>query len=268
MAAIADEFARWVADLNPTDADRELANRALRDTDAGVRAARLAAAGASADVGAVDSWIELVGDASKDVDFSGPAVPGGLAVKMFPCCYALQRPIDTLSKLRPGLDPAQIGRIVLRTPAATVAPLIHHRPETGLQAKFSIEYAAATALLDQDNGLASFTDEAVRRPAARRLMEVVEVQLTDGGDGLLAGVLEAEVHAGGEVLRSRGRYPPGSPQRPPTDQEPGRKMAGCLAGTPVDPGSIDWSSAGGILHRYVCRQARHVDVDGTLLWTD
>jgi 2-methylcitrate dehydratase PrpD len=75
--------------------------------DAGVRAARLAAAGASADVGAVDSWIELVGGASNNVDLSGPAVPGGLAIKMFPCCYALQRPIDTLSsKLSPKLDPA------------------------------------------------------------------------------------------------------------------------------------------------------------------
>jgi 2-methylcitrate dehydratase PrpD len=159
-----------------------------------------------------------------------------------------------------------------------VAPLIHHHPETGLQARFSIEYAAATALLDQDHGLASFTDEAVRRPGARRLMDLVEVQLTDGGDGLLAGELEAEVHARGEVHRTRSRFPPGSPQRPPSDQELRRKVADCLADTPVDHGSIDWSSAGSILHRYLCRPTRqthacasehgHADIDGTLSWKD
>jgi 2-methylcitrate dehydratase PrpD len=220
--------------------------------DAGVRAAHLAAVGATADVSAVDSWIALVSGEAAEVDLSGPAVPGGLAIKMFPCCYALQRPIDALSALvRRGLDPAEVSRIVLRTPAGTVAPLIHRRPQTGLQAKFSMEYAAATALLDRHQGFASFTDEAVRRPEARRLVDLVEVQLTDGGDWLLAGEFEAQVYAGGEVLHTRSRFPPGSPQHPPTDQELMRKVADCLAGTSLDPASIDWSSAGDVLRRYL-----------------
>ena len=33
------------------------------------------------------------------VDPSGPAVPNGLAIKLYPCCYALQRPISALSEL-------------------------------------------------------------------------------------------------------------------------------------------------------------------------
>src|SRR4029450_4622366 len=86
-----------------------------------------------------------------------PAGTGGLAVKVFPCCYALQRPISALSALE--IDPADVPRIVLRPPKGTVAPLIHHRPDTGLQGKFSIEYAAATALLDDYSGFWAFTDE-------------------------------------------------------------------------------------------------------------
>jgi 2-methylcitrate dehydratase PrpD len=219
--------------------------------DAGVRAARLAAAGASADISAVDAWLALLGADPTRIDLSSPAVPGGLALKVYPCCYALQRPISALAYLAAqGLDSARVDRIVLRTPKGTVTPLIHHRPNTGLQAKFSLEYAAATALLDPYQGFASFTDEAVRRPAARRLVELVEVQLTDGGDWLLAGELEMEVHAGAEVFRGRSTYPPGSPGRPPTHDEFQRKVGDCLTGTALDPATVDWSSAGDVLRRY------------------
>ena len=105
--------------------------------DAGIRAARLAAAGAQADPEAVDAWLSLVGGDPAAVDPSGPAVPNGLAIKLYPCCYALQRPISTLSEwseLAPELDPAGIRRIVLRTPEATVVPLIHHRPASDCRA--------------------------------------------------------------------------------------------------------------------------------------
>lgn len=221
-------------------------------TEAGVRAARLVAAGAGADVYAVDSWLALMGGDPTGVDLTGPAVPGGLAIKIFPCCYALQRPISAVADLaRQGVDPASVDRVVFRTPKATMTPLIHHRPDTGLKAKFSIEYAAATALLDTHQGFASFTDEGAQRPEARRLVELVEVQLSTGGDWLLAGELEVEVHAAGAVFSNRSQFPPGSPQRPPTHEELMRKVGDCLVGTSLDPKSINWGSAREILHRYL-----------------
>jgi 2-methylcitrate dehydratase PrpD len=220
--------------------------------EAGVRAAGLAAAGASADVFAVDVWLKLLGGDPAGLDLTGPAVPGGLAVKLFPCCYALQRPISALAELsKAGLDHRRVSRIVLRTPHGTVTPLIHHAPTTGLQAKFSLEYAAAAALLDAHQGFASFTDQAAARPEARRLVDLVDVQLTDGGDGLLAGQLEAEVHADGEVFRARLRIPPGSPGRPPTREELLRKIEDCLSGTSLKPESISWGSARDVLHGYI-----------------
>src|SRR5215470_14234611 len=67
--------------------------------EAGIRAARLAAAGARADPAALDAWLGLVGGDASAVDPSGPSVPNGLAIKLYPCCYALQRPISALAQL-------------------------------------------------------------------------------------------------------------------------------------------------------------------------
>ncbi|MFG1710406.1 MmgE/PrpD family protein [Nonomuraea sp. M3C6] len=219
--------------------------------DAGVRAAYLAAAGVSADVSALDQWLELVGGDPNALDLTGPAIPGGIGIKIFPCCYALQRPISALAELAGKVDATRVSRIVLKTPKGTVTPLIHHRPDTGLQAKFSLEYAAATALLDSHQGFASFTDHAVQRPEARHLADLVDVRLGEGDDGLLAGEFEAEVHLGDDVLRVRSRFPPGSPQRPPTREELLRKVEDCLDGTTLDPETIRWSSASRILRDHL-----------------
>ena len=217
--------------------------------EAGIRAARLAAAGARADPTALDAWLALVGGDPARTDLGGPAVPGGLAIKIFPCCYALQRPISALTVLAGGtLDPAAVARIVLRTPEASVTPLIHHRPATGLEGKFSLEYGAAAALLDGYPGFSSFTDEAVRRPAARRLAELTEVKLDPGGAGLLDGELEAVVYAGGgEPRRAVLRDPPGSPANPPDLAVLQAKLAGCVAGLGADPTSWTWDNAADVL---------------------
>jgi 2-methylcitrate dehydratase PrpD len=219
--------------------------------EAGIRAARLAAAGARADPSALDAWLGLVGGDTAAAGrlatggLAGPAVPGGLAIKIYPCCYALQRPISALAELAGhGIAPADVSRIVLRTPESSVTPLIHHRPGTGLEGKFSLEYGAAAALLDGYPGFASFTDEAVRRPDARRLTERVEIKADRGGSGLLDGELRAEVHTGdGEVRQVSQRYPPGSPARPPGQAQLAAKLTDCVTGLATDPGSWTWATA-------------------------
>ena len=228
--------------------------------EAGIRAANLAAAGADADPAAVDAWLGLVGGDPAAVDTAGPAVPNGLAVKLYPCCYALQRPISAISELAgPGLDPAMIRRIVLRTPEATVVPLIHHRPQSGLQGKFSLEYAAAAALLDAYPGFGSFTDAAVRREAARRLVRLVETKLDPGGSWLLDGQLEAEIRLGdGAVLRASQQFPPGSPARPPSAAQLRSKLADCVRGLNTDPASWTWENAADTLRRFLPKKvSRH-----------
>jgi 2-methylcitrate dehydratase PrpD len=232
--------------------------------DAGIRAATLAAAGAQADPSALDMWLGLTGGDAAAVDLRGPAIPGGLAVKIYPCCYALQRPISALAELAgAGLDPADVRRIMLRTPEAAAAPLIHHRPDTGLQGKFSLEYAAAAALLDGYPGFSSFTDAAVRRDAARRLAGLVEIKLDPGGTGLLDGELEAEIHtSSGEVLRVTQQFPPGSPARPPSAGQLDAKLADCVRGLDCDPALWTWENAAGTLRRILPGSADSARISG------
>ena len=220
--------------------------------DAGIRAAILAAAGAHADPAALDAWLGLMGGEADAVDLAGPAVPGGLAVKIYPCCYALQRPISALAELaRTGLDPGDVRRIVLRTPEATVTPLIHHRPETGLQGKFSLEYGAAAALLDGYPGFGSFTDAAVHRVAARHLASLVEIKLEPGGTWLLDGELDAEIHlSNGDIARVSQQFPPGSPARPPSADQLRAKLADCVRGLQADPFSWTWENAAEVLRQF------------------
>jgi 2-methylcitrate dehydratase PrpD len=216
--------------------------------DAGIRAARLAAAGASADESALDQWLALVGGQPEALRLAGPAIPGGLAVKLYPCCYALQRPISALGRLRDqGLDADSVTRIEISTPEGTITPLIHHRPRTGLQGKFSLEYAAATALLDGYPGFAAFSDDGVGRPAATRLVDLVDVHAEPGGTGLLDGEFRARVHTGGEVVGVRLTYPPGSPQEPADPGPLATKLRDCTRGVDTDPEEWTWHNAESVL---------------------
>jgi 2-methylcitrate dehydratase PrpD len=222
--------------------------------EAGIRAATLAAAGASADHSALDAWMRLVGGEPGRVNLGEPAVPDGLAIKIYPCCYALQRPISALADLASaaGIDAADVQRIELRTPAATVVPLIHHRPRTGLQGKFSLEYAAAAALLDGYPGFASFTDEAVQRDAASGLVGVVDTELEPGGDWLLDGELRATIHTrNGAVHTAVLQYPPGSPGCPPSPDQLSAKIADCITGLDTDWPKWTWQNAADVLRTFL-----------------
>jgi 2-methylcitrate dehydratase PrpD len=216
---------------------------------AGVRAAGLAGAGASADPRALDQWLELVRGDPRRLALDGPAVPGGLAVKLFPCCYALQRPIAALSALElADVDPADVARVVVRTPESALAPLIHAAPKTGLEGKFSLQYAIAATLLDGRPGIESFTDEAVARPAAQALLARVDVDATSGGDWLLAGDVAIEVSlADGSSVHAQLDLPPGAPGRPPSRAELAAKVVDCAGAQADELLALDWSSAASFL---------------------
>jgi len=183
-------------------------------TDAGVRAARLALMGATAGASTLGQWLELVAGRPGRMQ-SSPAIPGGLAVKVYPCCYALQRPIEAVREALRDTSAKNIESVRIIVPEAVLRPLIHPRPRTGLEGKFSIEYAVAATILDGRPGLPSFTDAAVLRPEAQRLLGSVQVEPTRGGEGLLTGSVTVEIRRrGGAVSGAEVMTPLGASARP------------------------------------------------------
>lgn len=226
--------------------------------EAGIRAARLVAAGATADVRALDSWLHLVsGPPFVDAIDESAAIPGGLAVKTYPCCYALQRPIACAGEVAKYLDPDQVVRINIWLTESAVQPLVHHRPSTGLEAKFSLEHALAVAVADEIPGFASFTDAAVRRPEIHRLTRSVTAHVTAGGPGLLDDTVRIEVvTTDGQSHVGEMGVPPGAPARPLTAQQIAHKVRDCAGDRADDVLSIDWDhprGAAALFGGEVCR---------------
>lgn len=228
---------------------------------AGIQAARLAAAGATADLRAVESWVDLLGGDTEHRLVTDPfsemeMVPGGLAIKIYPACYALQRPIGALRRTLGTLDPDDVRSVRVTTPRGTVTPLVHHHPRTGLQAKFSLEYAVATALLDEHSGFWEFSDAGVTRPEVARIVDLTEVRLTDGDDdGLLDGSVQVDIELrDGRALHGSLKLPPGSPESPPTAAEMTAKVADCLLHAGIEdlsPSDLSWATGARLLHTYL-----------------
>jgi 2-methylcitrate dehydratase PrpD len=241
-------------------------------TAAGVRAAQLARDGATADTAAVDEWLALlrgtpVDPAAVEAEVTeSAAVPGSLAIKAFPCCYALQRPICAIQMFKP-LDPGTVTRIDVRTPTESVQPLIHHRPTDGLTGKFSLEYGIAAALLDTRTGFASFADAAVRRPAAQALIGLVDVDtsrsrqeavaLAPPGDiDLLIGQFEADIHLrDGGVRQVALAEPLGAPSRPLSKAQLCEKVVDCCGDDAEAVLATSWDTALELLTGLASRSA-------------
>ena len=65
---------------------------------------------------------------------------------------------------------ADVERVEVGGNQSNVNTLFRHRPTTGLEAKFSMEFAVAILLVDGKAGLGQFTDESVKRSEVQDLV--------------------------------------------------------------------------------------------------
>ena len=211
---------------------------------AGLRAARLAGAGVTADedVFGPKGYFDLYrgaepGEEADRIEF--PLHQDGIAVKLYPCCYQTHRPIaaalearETMRRMEVALD--SLADIEISAPAGSFLPLRVQDPRAGSEGKFCGAYTVACALLDGRVGLSHFEDAAVTRSDVRTLM--TRIRLTERGgkpDGMERRSQPVELIArdagGAEVLRISVTPSPGSPDDPPTQDQREAKVRDCLA---------------------------------------
>ena len=217
-----------------------------RAAAAGAAAARLAEAGAiaSADVERGEAGFEEAYRA-RWVD-PGPNDPPAVSenwIKAYPCCLQTHAAIEAAAQARDaGVDPGAALTITVH-PVSLQAASLGSEVADGLQAKFSIPYLTAYALLHGPPVVASFDDVDA---AARALAERVVLR-TD--DRLLES--EATLEAGGERV-GHVKAALGSPARPMDAaalEAKLRDLAGArLDGALDDPGApvADLAAAAGL----------------------
>ncbi|PYE25483.1 2-methylcitrate dehydratase PrpD [Paraburkholderia silvatlantica] len=158
----------------------------------GLLAGRLAAAGFTASEDALEHSQGFLSAISPrgHVDLASPVRAGvdwhilrnGLNVKKYPMCFCAHRCIDAMLELsaeHADIRPGNVRRIVATISQRNAIVLRNHAPRTGLEAKFSMEFAMACALVSHRVTLVELNDEMVLRDDVQQLMRLVRVECVD-----------------------------------------------------------------------------------------
>lgn len=157
-----------------------------------------------------------------------------VAVKPYPSCALTHSAIDALIDLRAAqsVDPGQIAEIEIGVNHVTPGVLQHATPATALERKFSMQFCAASALVEGRVELASFEDGEVRNPAVRDLMPrirmVVDRDLPDRLEQHAWSRVTVRL-ADGRTIELPARGAQGHPDQPLSDERLREKFLACAS---------------------------------------
>ncbi len=210
----------------------------------GVFAASLAAQGFRAAPDALDGdrgFVHVFGGAERpdlsalrfDDGAALEILASGVGIKRYPCCGCTHSALDALLALRAkhNPDPARITAIHCTMNALVPDILVHHRPETPAQAKFSMEYCLAVALLDGACGIAQFKPDRVSRADVQALLRRVTTSVDAAiayRNGVYPGTVTVTL-ADGTMLRESAEEAKGHPDLPLSTEELRGKFLDCAS---------------------------------------
>ena len=217
-----------------------------RASHAGLVSARLAEQGFTAAADALEhpqgflSAVSPEGRADRQSPASGlgkewQIVKQGLSIKKYPACYCTHRALDGMLDLlakRP-LKAAEIAKITVTLSKTHSLILRNHTPQTGLEAKFSMEFAMAAAVISRRASLGEYTDAFVRRPEVQELMRKVATVTNENYDQQVSGAsvwdqVTVELTNGEQVNGEQVRRARGHADLPLAEAELFDKFRACL----------------------------------------
>jgi len=217
-----------------------------RAAHAGVVAARLAGLGFTAAADALEhpqGFLSAVSPEGK-ADREGAVPPlgeewqivrQGISIKKYPACYCTHRALDGMLELLGShpLKPAEIARITVVISKTHSLILRNHAPQTGLEAKFSMEFAMAAAVIARRASLGEYTDAFVRRPDVQELMRKAAIVTNENYDPEVSGAsvwdqVTVELANGERVESEKVRRARGHAERPLGEGELFDKFRTCF----------------------------------------
>ena len=131
-----------------------------------------------------------------------------------------------------GIQAQQVERVDVGTNRNMPNALIHHRPKTGLEAKFSMEFCMAALLLYGKAGLTEFTGQVVNRPEVQAMIARIHFGVNPvaeaAGYNKMTTILDIRLRDG-RTISGRADFAKGSPAIPMTYQEVADKFLDCAA---------------------------------------
>ena len=210
-----------------------------------------------------------------NVDLNRPVTIGeslriltnGLSIKKYPVCYSGHRLIDAVVDIANAhdLQAQDVARIKVGMGRPQISMLRNSSPVTALEAKFSAQFAAASALTRRKVGLAELDDEFVNEPVMRELYAKVDVEEVDGldpedpafslHDFVTITTQDGRVFESGAI-----RYPRGHAHAPLTDDDLRSKFLDCYDIWKRHAGEADTMPPGEKLYLRLTQLAQWEDV--------
>lgn len=203
-----------------------------RAADNGITAALLAKGGFTGAKTALDGdtgMFRLMADEYDLSKINGLGKPWGLLdpdsrrgviFKLYPCCGSGDGVNDGIFSLieEYNIRAEDVESVECFAHEKKFRNLRYHHPQTGLEAKFSLEYWMAAALLERNLGLEQFTDEKVQRPEVQEFMKRVRFSGLPKIKERYPIKIKINLRNGASYVRTF--WPPrASPENPPTDKE-------------------------------------------------
>ena len=206
----------------------------------GMTASELALDGPQGFLRAMDSEGTALQDAIADLGARWELLDTGVTVKLYPSCAGTHPSLDAILDLRrrEGFSADEVERIDIDVDSIVPTILIYDRPATGLEAKFSLPFCAAAAVLFGRVGIDTFDAGTLVDPRMTSLMGRVNMRVDRSLDSGAPPLTHARVHLrlrDGRVLEREANGAKGYPEQPASDAELNAKFLACASRALTQP---------------------------------
>ncbi len=157
----------------------------------------------------------------------------GVGFKQYPSCARTHPAIDAMLDIvtQNEICPEDVESVSCGGSYTTPQLLLHSRPKTALEGKFSIEFCLAIALLEKEVELSQFTDKKVQDPKVQEMIKKVEFYIrpdlsTIENSGNPSATVKVLMRDGREFVKQVNEAK-GSPGNPLTQDDIRSKYRDC-----------------------------------------